>query len=387
MKKNGWICCIFMLSLHWIGCEKIVIQDPIDKNKAFFNLDFIMDGENIQLGTGRNDYVAPGFFIDELGIRVFTSTFYTQNEQGESSKLSIVLRDDRVFSPSNLDTISFFKPGDYFYRIKPQQVEQAEVMSNALENPQQFQNVFWGNSTQYNETRSGTGRFFHQEIPNQSQQLITSAIMTGQNDCETFYFKSNRPKSVDIELLDFVVEGNVVRPLFSHPDASNVTFLWLGWNDPEAPADIHSENQLLITEKGYYGLVLIYNSIDPISGEELSAQTWVRMYFDIQDGILSKSDCFYRLSSKEVNAFSESPDFSQVIIEWTDVKGVTYTSNLTDSGPSPSFVILENEAFTIKDEKGNNVRLLMVEFSCILTSPQGQTIELKQATGRIAFSY
>jgi hypothetical protein len=387
MKRFPWFYGALFWALLWSGCEKIAIQDPKDKNEAFFTLNFSVNGEEIQLGKGRNDYVKPGFFVDELGIRVFSSTFYTQNELGESNQISIYLRDDRIFNAVNLDTISFFKSGSYAFRSRPAQAQNTEIISNFLENPEQFQNIFWGNSSLYQEERTKTGRFFHQNISNTTQEVVTSAIMKGINDCETFYFKVNRPNLADINFLDFQIEGNRVRPQFSHPDSSGVDFLWLRWEDPDAPSNIHALSELEVVEKGYYGLVMFYNTTDSVTGEEISSQTWIRTYFDFQSGNLKKSECFYPLSSKSLNTFAEDPDFSSVTIEWIDGKGVKYSSDLTEGGASPSFVILENQAFSLQDELGNQVRLLTIEFSCTLTNALGETLQLKNAQGTIAFSY
>jgi hypothetical protein len=387
MKRIPWLLGGLFLALFWSGCEKIVIQDPKDKNDAFFTLNFLLNGEELQLGKGRNDYVRPGFFVDDLGIRVFTSTFYTQNEAGQSNQLSISLRDDRVFNAVNLDTISFFKAGSYAFKTGSAQGQITDVISNSLENPEQFQNIFWGNTSLYQEQRTETGRFFHQNITQTTQEVVTSAIMKGSNHCETFYFKVNRPHLEDINFLDFQIEGNTVRPMFSHPDPTGVDILWLIWNDPDAPANIHALPELEVTVEGYYGLVLIYNTLDPGSGQEVSSQTWIRTFFDFQSGILRKSECFYPLATKTLNTFSKEPDFSTVIVEWIDDKGVKYSSELTTSGEPPRFVILQNEAFSTQDELGNEVRLLTIEFSCTLTNAQGETLRLNNAQGKIAFSY
>ena len=92
--------------------------------------------------------------------------------------------------------------------------------------------------------------------------------------------------------------------------------------------------------------------------------------------------------SYEINQVSgpTSPQYSRVMIQWTDKDGKVYRSDKNDQGSLSRFEILDSEAYD-KNERGENTRKLRLEATATLWAEDGESIELILDEASIAVSH
>jgi hypothetical protein len=361
MKRLNVTVLIGCVIILFNSCEQIQIEDPIVE-KPIFQLNMEMDSTSVNFGD-RTNYMFPDFNIDNLGIRVFESKFVSDIEDMDRNNITFQLRDDRFIEFDDNDSLSIFRTGAYTYLSPAGFNHPVKIMMNKLMNVMYHDKVTWIKSGQ-----EESGRYFHVFDVNEGQDVeFEMHIEDNSKNCFTTYSKKWTPNLGDIHVTGFAINGRKISPIIQQPITGNLLYKWdSGQNTKE----------IEVTQNGRYCLT-ITNAPQGISV--------ICMNLEIENNAL-KIPCFSGVESRLVEVNGD-PRFHTAEVIWIDKDGREYSSRFTPQSENTYFYVIGATPFNVLNHKGQKVKKVEVEFSCDLSTEDGDKIRIQKGEGTIGFSY
>jgi hypothetical protein len=348
--------CTITIAFFSTSCEKVQLPDPTIDNTAPFNLKGFINKDSFEFSTERY-YLKTDFFNDELGIRVFESSFIPL-EGSDDPSIILRIRDNDIYSCC-YDKAHMLKEGSYRFSKIVAAAGDALVLKNSLLD-QDLIGYRWQNG---HTTFNGNNYYVENLNPNlkikvciESHELLSNGIL---EYCKELY-PSQLQDNFDISVKDFRFNGNKIEIVFEKPVSGNLTYNWGGENfQPVFKPD----------SSGVYELFL----------SNSKSQVNIKFRVNIsQDSDLIPFE--FPAFSTEMFTFTGFPSFSQCEIIYINPDGQIYSTRHTKEQHSV-FEILKSEYLDKRDDLNNMLQLLEVDFSCKLYSESGDSMSLDRVRG------
>lgn len=339
-----------------VGCNKLELPEPIIHEPEFRAL-MDINGSAFEFDL-RNAEVSTKFDFNDQSIRYVGSSIHNQID---STSLRIKIFEQVFFNEDLFGDRSFEIPiGDIDYIPFENFTDSLFYIVNTLYDQSYFDKASWSTDS----IDVSGGQLVLSDI-NPSQLQAVCLELLDSDLCDMTYCKKWVPIQGDHSLLGWDVNENMISPIFDTRRPGNINIRWD--NESTIP-------ERVIKESNNYTMTSVSKESENI----------VSMFVKLDEGGNIIDPCFAGFRS-ELIKLDRKPELGMVEVEFRDDDGIVYTSSAVDQESKNYFRVKSIEDTELVNQDGHPVKILDVEFSCILANNDGHKILLDNASARMAF--
>lgn len=376
---------IILLIIFLTDCKKIEVPDPISGDPVF-TLEGLLQGDSIAIIAGDDDYfMFTSTSADQNGVFEFLGHLRPEDCENCGPALKIRFRDVAINNAQMVDVNAAIHPGSYpFYNSTVS--EEIQYIANFMA---EHSNSADANPVSY-EWDFGDGNFSLQANPqhiyeNDDDKVVRLEIRDDQNCIskyeKTITFDSNNLVNCGVDFtIEPVQNGTFLQLQAAGTGTAPFSYLW---NTGAANASLFYPLQVDSFPFALNFCVTINDSIGCTS----SRCKDVYLLNPIGNDIGYCSASFSAETMRDTLSQFDPLQFSTVVIEYTDDRGELYRSDLGEQLPGTHFF----EVLSVEDFMDNSDELptkkLNLHFSCLVYTPDGAMLELKEVQSVFAIAY
>ncbi|MES2590047.1 MAG: PKD domain-containing protein [Bacteroidota bacterium] len=371
MKNFFQILGLLIFTLIFTSCKKEPLPEPTEET-PIFSFTGIVDGVETSIFAGKNNYyMESGFSEDANGLKTYSSQYRIVNciDYCENT-LEIKFIDYNFSTPSLTVLDSTFYLGNYNYATNLGTASRYAVAFNQQTIGPAITAINWQFGDGINLIGANPSHTFKR--PGKYSNCIDVNFNGGctSNLCNPINL-GNVGEFCEANLQASVPVGTSIN--FTGSGSSGqlpYTYLW-DFGDGNS-----SSNEIINHTYANEGAYTVSLTVTDANGLTQTRRQNVRTQ--------NSNDCVARYTPT-ITPISNPNNFGNVIVEWVDAAGNTYTSKNDNQALRSYFKVNSIEEYELNDN-GQKTKKLNVTFSCLLFNGTNQ-IEIKNATAIIAVAY
>lgn len=371
MKKIKLFLFLLAGPVIFITCKKKELPKDIEENDPQFYFSGTVNGNNITITAGQNNYyMYSSFEQDANNLYHFSGTLKQQNCSNCPNSIEIIINDHR-FSGTNgnsgADSAFIFK----YYPV-------ASGNPLPIKHNVQFYSLFNKYSQNYlwnfgDGSTSNNPSPFHIFRTGEYNICLTVQDTSG---CSNSVCNIQKFGNMGFDLKTSITASSIstLTATFTHSTIGlpPYNFLWNFGDNSTSTSAVPSHNYI---NQGRY----------PVSLRVIDAANDTA-YANLNYLTSNANNCTTNYFVTGVSAVPNYAGFSNIEINWTDANGVVYKSNNLSQPPNSYFKILKAEDYH-NNESGQNTKKLTVEFNCMVYNAANTGVLIENARAVIVAAY